>query len=188
MPYDEEKFIAGMKAGDPDAWRRAMARYGPSLCFFFDQRIGRSHDVEDALQETWRRAMTGKGTLKATRVQELQSWLFRIARNVGADHYRRAAPIDSDATIEVIATDRWGPERIARARAAKRAANAALHALPTEQRDALVDQYLIGKTQERIACDRGWSLGKVKMLSKRARDKVVDAVQALMADAQPDES
>ena len=72
-----------MTPGTDDIWRELSS----SLRRFLRRRVGDDHVADDLLQETFLRIHHGLGSL--TTRERLPAWVYRIARNAIADHYRR---------------------------------------------------------------------------------------------------
>ncbi len=79
--------IASAQAGDPEAYRELLGRYGPRLYGYFLRATGRHHDAEDLLGELMLRLVTKLG--KYDDRGRFEPWLFRIAANMVRDRIRR---------------------------------------------------------------------------------------------------
>src|SRR5438132_4413152 len=60
---------------------------------FIRKRVSNEHDAEDVLQQVFVKIQTRLDSLHET--EKLQGWLYRIARNAIADHYRARRPSES---------------------------------------------------------------------------------------------
>jgi RNA polymerase sigma-70 factor (ECF subfamily) len=96
---DDRALIEAIRGGDPDAPRRLIERYQAvifGLCF---RMLGHRHDAEDAMQETFIRALRGFSGFEQER--PLRPWLLAIAANrcrtaLERRTHRPAAPLQSD--------------------------------------------------------------------------------------------
>lgn len=76
---DDRLLVEAIRAGDPQAPRELIARFQGvvfGLCF---RMLGHRHDAEDAMQETFVRALRGIFGFDASR--PIRPWLLEIAAN-----------------------------------------------------------------------------------------------------------
>ena len=114
-------------------------RYAASLRRYFARRVAAAGDIDDLVQDVFAR-LARRGDLND--IPEIERYLFRSARNVLADHARRAGarraslhePIDE---IELAASD-CSPERVLINKDQLERIEAALWALPERARDCFV--------------------------------------------------
>src|SRR5689334_10919420 len=64
-------------------------RYQERLRRFLRARVGPREDVEDLLQEILIKMWRGLPTLRGTTDSSVAAWVFAIARNTVAQHYRQ---------------------------------------------------------------------------------------------------
>jgi RNA polymerase sigma-70 factor (ECF subfamily) len=76
------------RQGDEDAWEDLYRHLYPRLRAYLVRRIGRN-DAEDAVNETMARAVAGIDGFRFGPAG-FDGWVFGIARNVSAEHYRQA--------------------------------------------------------------------------------------------------
>jgi RNA polymerase sigma-70 factor (ECF subfamily) len=147
-----------------DVWLHIYRDTVEPLYGFVSRRTGGRRDLaEDVTQETYLRALSHwqNGGLPA----EPLAWLHRVARNLLADHYRRAAHVSltPERLTELLASD-----------ASESSDAAALigRALPRlgARRAALLEAfYLDGKDTATIAAEMGISERAVEGRLRRAR-------------------
>ncbi len=91
-------------AADPAAVSGAIAQtFGDELSVFLRRRVGDPATAEDLLQEVFLRV---HGRAHQLRDEErVAGWVFRIARNVVADHYRRGDGRDARRTLGDVELD-----------------------------------------------------------------------------------
>ena len=126
----------------------------------------REHDaVDDILQEVFLKAHTSLHTLKSP--GSITAWLYRIAANAIADHYR------SRPSWHTLPEELATPEPT-RDYAAELAAclQPLIHALPEIYRAALVLSELEGLPQKEVANRLGLSLSGAKSRVQRGREKL----------------
>src|SRR4051794_13473923 len=76
---DDARLVAGVRAGEPDAFEAVFDRYGPALLSFCRHMLGSREDAEDALQHVM---LSAHRAMRASRRDiHLRPWLFTIARN-----------------------------------------------------------------------------------------------------------
>ena len=73
--------------GDAVAFRTLVDEMAPILINFLRRRIPDSGELEDVCQEILLAIYQGRHTYQPSR--PLEPWLFAIARNIAADHFRR---------------------------------------------------------------------------------------------------
>ena len=83
--------VDGLKARDSKIWNQMYEAYATRLYGFILHLVRRDQRLaEDLHQETWMAAINGIAGFDLTR-GEFSAWLFSIARNAVATHWRRAA-------------------------------------------------------------------------------------------------
>ena len=140
---------------------------------------------EDLLHQTLVRAAQSIGSFEARHAGAFRGWLDTIADNLLKDAAKRRrrerraadprpgerAPDESSmaAMVERIAKDSSTPVGQAQRRESLRRMQAALAALPAEQRDVVERYYLQGQTYEQIAAATGRTKDAVRGIGFRAR-------------------
>jgi len=76
------------RQGDEDAWEHLYRQVYPRLRAFLGRRMG-TDDADDAVNETMARAVAGIDDFRFGPAG-FDGWVFGIARNVIAEHYRQA--------------------------------------------------------------------------------------------------
>lgn len=81
---------------DPKASEELLAdtvrKEQKSLLRFIRKRVGSDEDAEDILQEVWYQLVS---TLRSEPIDQVVSWLYRVARNRVIDWYRRKRPVSN---------------------------------------------------------------------------------------------
>ncbi len=88
--------VDGILRGEEDAFRRLVEKYERSLYWVSYDVLLDAEEARDAVQETFIRV---HGALERfDRTRDLKNWMFRIARNLAIDAYRRrrrrAVPVE----------------------------------------------------------------------------------------------
>jgi RNA polymerase sigma factor (sigma-70 family) len=132
---------------------------------FIRKRVPNDSDVEDLLQEVFTELVEAQRLLKP--IDAVTAWLFSVARNRITDLFRKKTPVNfSDAAIrgadgELLAIDDLlpspedGPEALYLRQLLLNEMEAALVALPREQREVFVAHELEGRSFKEIAADSG---------------------------------
>lgn len=88
--------VDGILRGDDEAFRQLVERYQRPLYWIARDILLDSDEARDVVQETFIRVHAA--ITRFDRKRDLMNWMFRIARNLAIDHYRRrrrrATPVD----------------------------------------------------------------------------------------------
>jgi RNA polymerase sigma factor (sigma-70 family) len=170
----DERLVDLVRAGSAPAFEAIVARYRRPLLRYCSGLLS-AHRAEDAVQQTFVKAhaamVEGDAELK------LRPWLYRIAHNTALnvlrDHGVGHEPLDERLDgVEL-------PEQALERRQGLREVLAAVQALPTRQRDAIVLRELEGRSYEEIAAMLGVTGGAVRQLLNRARTTLRSGATAL---------
>jgi RNA polymerase sigma factor (sigma-70 family) len=192
--YSPEELVAGIRAGDPSAWRAMTERYEPLLRWLARQCGLSAEDAGDAVQLTWMRCLEHIDQLSDA--DKLNGWLATICRRECirlATRARLEVPLSApamtqlvddereefDPCAEVILRDQWNRLYLA------------IMALPRRQRTVLVE--LLRREDEsyldlsrRLGIPVG-SLGPTRQraVSRLRLDPRIAALSPEMSDGQP---
>lgn len=177
--------MARTLAGDREAFRQIVLRHQGFLAQLCRRQTGDPSSTEDLVQETFLRAYQNLGSFLPR--YRLSTWLARIALNVSRDHGRRRQV--RDAALErvergavghsVLPSAGLAPDRAAEGREASERVEAALAALPDEQREVLVLTLWGGCSQREAAAALEVPLGTVKSRQRAALGKLRTLVAPL---------
>ena len=192
MPPPERLAPPG-SAGDPDAatllkrrdravWAAAYdANVSATYAFVAHLVGGDRAAAEEVHQEVWAAAMAGIDGYDPTR-GPLRAWLFGIARNQVAGHFRRRR--ESAAASESVAED--APPEAALAAAERGAVvQAALAELPPADREALLAKYVDAQPVAAIAARLGRTAKATESLLSRARSRLRERLRRDLAAELP---
>jgi RNA polymerase sigma-70 factor, ECF subfamily len=146
--------------------------FGGTLKRFIARRVRNEHDAEDLLQEVFLRAHIAFYKVKDK--GRARPWLYRIAANVVADHYRNKRVAIPPVAPHEPAEDAADLENL----------NgeilpclvSAIGELPDGYRSALTLADLEGRRQKEVADELGLSLSGAKSRIQRARRKLKAAL------------
>ncbi len=142
MDESDEKLMLRFQAGDARAFEALVRRHRTPVFSFLLRLTGDRGRAEDLCQEAFLKVVrAAAGWQERARVS---TWLYAIARNLAVDEsrrmaFRRAEPLDgpggrgADAPAEDPA-----PDRVADAALVRPKLEAALAALPAEQREVFL--------------------------------------------------
>jgi RNA polymerase sigma factor (sigma-70 family) len=169
----DERLVALARLGNQRAEEAIVARYRDALLGY--ARHISSDRAEDLVQQTLLSAVLA---LRAgTEVGHLRGWLHGILRNQAcresATGAQPAALEEADAVTEPV-------HQLAERRIMAVDALVAMGALPTRQRDALVQSAIQGRSRAEVAHNMGLSEGAVRQLVHRARAAVRASVTAVL--------
>jgi RNA polymerase sigma-70 factor, ECF subfamily len=164
-PSDEELMTAYV-AGDDAAFAELFRRYAPVLLRLMQQRIGRRHEADDLVQQTFLQLHRSRSDFRPGAT--LRPWLFTIALNLRFQHFRacgrrRETQLDP-AILESVETAACTPlESIDQSREVR----VAITKLPSEQRDVIVLHWLEGLPFSEVSRAVGASVSAVKVRAHR---------------------
>ena len=140
-------------------------RYYPELFRFALYRIGDQQSAEDVASEVFVRLIdavkVGRGP-----AQTVRGWLFGVASNLVAEHFRRAPREAAELHDEMPASGSIVGEVEARIRNAQLVRS--MKALTREQQDVLSFRFALGYSLEETATAMGRNVNTIKQLQFRA--------------------
>jgi len=156
------------REGDKEAFGQLYDHYHVSVYRFLYYRVGSASLAEDLASETFFRALRSMSSFR-WQGKDFGAWLMTIARNLTADHFKagRTRLEQSTEDMQTLDSTSDGPEGEVLASLTNEALLAALHDLPTEQRECLVMRFLQGLSIAETAEILGRSSGAVKQLQLR---------------------
>jgi RNA polymerase sigma-70 factor, ECF subfamily len=164
----DEQVVRDVLAGDRDAFRLLVRRYGDTLYGHALRMTGSPDDAADLVQQS---LVQGYRKLRRCREPDrVGAWLFRILANLCKDHVRSRR---KDVPLSVVAGALSGgpnPEKDAEGEEIRRHIWGALDALTPEQKEAFVLKHVEGRTYEEIAAVMDLSVASLKMRVHRARE------------------
>jgi RNA polymerase sigma-70 factor, ECF subfamily len=184
MPTEQlsdEVLIARVARGDQTALEVLYDRHAATVLGISLKITGDHAASEDVLQETFWRVWQNAVNYQAQR-GFFMSWLFRIARNLAIDTYRRRsvrpqAITEADAANPILDqlpdADMEVPEQAESNFKAEQGRNA-LTALPPEQRRVIELAYFYGMTRQEIAEATGEALGTIHTRARLGLQKLFE--------------
>lgn len=180
MPVTDSALIAGVRAGDADAFRALVDRHGRMLYRVAYRITNSGQDAEDVVQETFLRAHREVHRFELR--SSVGTWLYRIATNTSVDllrSRRREAEWPEGQSDRLTSTTPL-PDRSAQSMEIRDRIEQALAPLSVQERTAFVLRHYEGRSSGEIADLLGVSVGAAKHSVFRAVRKVRAALEPLL--------
>jgi RNA polymerase sigma-70 factor (ECF subfamily) len=161
------------QTGDPDAFAAIYTACHKRIYNYVRARVGGRQTTEDITAETFTRALRKIGTVR-WQGRDICAWLYTIARNLVADHFKSARYHMELVTASPIEFDRpdctpeGDPDALVAGYLVGLNLWAAVTHLSSEQRDCIVLRFLRGLSVAETAAVMGKNEGAVKALQYRA--------------------
>jgi RNA polymerase sigma-70 factor, ECF subfamily len=157
-----------------DHLEKLWKEYCCRLFAFIRGKVGDESEAEDILQEVFLRIH--QGLCCRDEVTRMESWIYRVTRNLIVDHYRRRKPA-AELPDTLVATEELPEDEDPRVRLAF-SLRETIDELPQPYRDALLLTEYEGLSQQALAEKAGISLSGAKSRVQRAREKLRDLLLA----------
>jgi len=175
----DETLVIQVARGNSVALEVLYDRYASTVLGISVKVVGDQALAEDVLQETFWRVWQSAATYQSQR-GSFTSWLFRIARNLAIDAYRRrnvrpqaiSSANGSDPILDETADPNTDVAEQAQSMMKNRQIRKALAALPGVQRQVIEMAYFYGMTRQEIAEATGEALGTIHTRARLALQKL----------------
>jgi RNA polymerase sigma-70 factor, ECF subfamily len=182
--WSDEVLAARVAQGDSAALEALYDRYASSVLGILLKVIGDRAAAEDVLQETFWRVWKSASTYQPERGW-FSSWIFRIARNLAIDAYRRMKVrpqnLDGADNAEALADQMPDPDADVAEQALvdsrNRRVRIALASLPHLQRQVIELAYYYGMTRQEIAEATGEALGTIHTRARLGLQKLREQLE-----------
>ncbi|MGW8266133.1 MAG: RNA polymerase sigma factor [Longimicrobiales bacterium] len=173
----DAQVVRDVLAGDRDAYRLLVRRYGDALYGHALRMVGSQDEATDLVQ---RALVRGYRKLASCRDRErVGAWLFRILSNLAKDHLRSRSRRDvSLDRLPEVPEGGGDPLEAAYRGEVRGRLQLAMGQLTPEQREAFVLKHVEGRSYEEMAAVLDTSVASLKMRVHRARE----ALQHLLED------
>jgi len=172
----DAELIALAQRGESEAFGELYRRYLDPIFRYLRVRVSDSGLAEDLSEMVFLRAFESVGSYKE-RGHPFSAYLYRVARNLLVDHYRRREEVPLDQEPELAGADDVAGE-VGR-RDQLRSVLAALRLLPQDHQEVIRLRVVLGLTTAEVASWMGRSEGAVRVLLHRAlkslREQLADA-------------
>ena len=198
----DEALLMAYRAGDARAFERLVARHEKPVWNFLRRFVTNAATAEDLLQEVFLRVVKSAHEQESEwrGAAKFSTWLYTIARNLCVDHARRAvhrdaasldgpghgraqAETETEATLhDRIASPAPAPDAAVADRQAKARIDAAIAALPPDQREVFLMREVMEMPFAEIAAAVGVSEPTVKSRMRYALEKLRASLVELGGD------
>jgi RNA polymerase sigma-70 factor (ECF subfamily) len=169
----ERETVDRARTGDQAALADLYDWYMPRVYRYALARLGSVHEAEDATEEVFLKML---GAISSFRWRDVpfSSWLFRIAHNQCASHYRRLAQRGgAHAELSPDLVDwRDGPAQAVEHMVTMDEVRRATAELPDAQREVIVMRFAVGLSIAETAKALGKREGNIKALQHKAVAKL----------------
>lgn len=174
----DETLVIQVARGNSAALEVLYDRYSSIVLGISLKVIGDQVLAEDILQETFWRLWQSAATYQSQR-GPFTGWLFRIARNLAIDAYRRRnvrpraiSGVNSDPILDETPDPDTDVAEQAQSILKNRQIRKALASLPVVQRQVIEMAYFYGMTRQEIAEATGEALGTIHTRARLALQKL----------------
>jgi RNA polymerase sigma-70 factor (ECF subfamily) len=174
------ELLKAAKAADQDAWELLYHLYSGRLLAFLMMKLSHNDDANEALSETWLRAIEKVGTFRGE-PESMRPWLFAIGRNVAIDRLRARKRTlgepDPDVLANVVDLTVLDVDEHVIGAQERRAVSSALENLPADDREVLWLRFGQGMSSDEVAKVVGKRAGAVRMQQMRALQSLSETMQ-----------
>ena len=175
----DETLVMQVARGNSAALEALYDRYASRVLGVSLKIIGDQTLAEDILQETFWRVWQSAATFQS-QLGPFTGWLFRIARNLAIDAYRRrnvrpqafTGANGSDPILEAMPDPDMDVAEQAQLSLQSQRMRKALDSLPGVQRQVIEMAYFYGMTRQEIAQATGEALGTIHTRARLALQKL----------------
>lgn len=168
MPRDDPSLIKRAQRGDQAAFEEIYAQCHSFIYTYIFYRVGDALLAEDLTAEVFVR-LVGKVDTFTEQGRPILAWLYTIARNLVADHYRQAGRVNwLPLEEELVSAEGVNPAHVAERRLMHAHLVAALDHLTEAQRQVILLKFVEGLSNKTVGAILDKSEGAIKSLQHRA--------------------
>jgi RNA polymerase sigma-70 factor (ECF subfamily) len=174
---EERRWITQAMTGDSGAFARLYDSYVDALYRFAYFRVGDQFTAEDLTSQVFLKAWEKLDSYEM-RGLPFGAWLFRISRNLIADHFRshrETASLDADDAVTVAASDDVDGEVSQKVDTERLLAK--LKGLTEEQQQVLMLKFVEGLATDEIAAVMGKNAGAIRALQMRGLQSLAAIIE-----------
>jgi RNA polymerase sigma-70 factor (ECF subfamily) len=162
----DSDLLQRVRKGDRAAIGALFERYHDDIFRYLFYKVGDMHTAEDLTSEVFLRLIRSLAQRRPEDIQP-QAWLYKIARNLAIDHYRKRQSMQSVTLEENVSSDEVIDDRIEKG-LDSRALYKAVNTLPFEQREVIIMRFINNLPIAEAARAMGRSEDAIKGLQRRA--------------------
>lgn len=164
---DDAELIARAAGGDDAAFELVVRRHSPGLWQLARSIVGDDHVAEEVVQDTWIKAHRALGRFRGEAA--VRTWVHRICYRTAIDRVRVRSH-------NVVPLDRARTRAEDADRELRLVLQAALEALPEDEREAFTLVHVLGFTREEAAAIVEAPASTVRSRVARARERLALAL------------
>ncbi len=164
---NERTLLERAKRYDEAALGKLYDQYAPRIYAYVYRRVGNAHLAEDLTGDVFVRVMQAIQAERFWRTS-FQAWLYRIAHNLVADHYRRQPPAAELELDERLVAAEDDPVSAVAERLSRQRLCAAISRLTPDQQQVLALRFGEGMKAREAAEVMDKSVGAIEALQHRA--------------------
>lgn len=165
---DDAELVRRAQHGNKNAIGKLYDRHQPHIYRFVWSRVRHLQTAEDMTGEIFTRMVANLPHYQDKGLP-FRAWLYRIARNLIADHFRQHQPhppLPLDAAENII-INKENLDIIVQQNLTLASVNKALDLIDPEQREVIVMRFLVGLPLKEVALSLGKTVPAVKSLQHR---------------------
>jgi RNA polymerase sigma-70 factor (ECF subfamily) len=143
----------------------------PRLARYACARLGNPTEAEDVAADVFVRAFESLDSYRE-RGLPMEAWLFRIARNLVVDRYRRSGRFERSTEDEADLPDSPDPAQVAEKSMLLKDVKEAMQHLTQDQSDVITLRFFGGLSSRETAAALGKSDGSVREMQRAALEKL----------------
>jgi len=180
IDIDDNVLVKKAQGGNVDAIGELYDRHHAQMFRYVWSRVGERPLAEDLTGELFTRMVSNLASYREQNVP-FRAWLYRIARNLITDHYRkeggkRTVPLTAAADVPV---NGRGPAAVVEQKITMDAIEMALHQLDPVQREVVLLRFVVGLPLHEVAHAMDKSVAAVKSLQHRGLKALRVALQTV---------
>jgi len=164
---DEDELIARARQGDREAFADLYQRYLPMIYAYVRARVFDDRDAEDLTEQVFLRAFQTLSRYRG-RGWPYSAFLYRVARNLVVDHFRRARPVLSAEIVDEHPDPAPSADEVLILSEERQRLQQALSRLPADYQEVIRLRLLLSLPTATAATWLGRSEGAVRVLLFRA--------------------
>jgi RNA polymerase sigma-70 factor (ECF subfamily) len=166
-PQEEASLVARAKEGDETAISQLYRQYAPGIYGYIASRVRDPAAADDLTSEVFLRALEGLAQFEYRGIP-ISAWLYRIAHDRIADHFRRQARRPTIPLEDELLPAQDGIDHEVEGRLQVEQVGRAIERLTAEQHQVILLRFVAGLKLQEIAYVMDRSADAIKMLQLRA--------------------